>query len=168
MMVAFGHTAIGTTMGLLTYKAFGEINPVFGLLTSSAAGAISHYITDFIPHGHFIRHRDYRSKILFIIIFDLFFGIATFLTAAFWSEGFGLRFLYIMFGIGGAQIPDILDGLIYMGYLPKKGLIKYENSFHQWLHWHGSLDKALMLGAIDIWQLSAVILALFLTLTYSI
>lgn len=161
-MVAIGHTAVGAFAGVFTYQIFGETGLLPGLLAAGVTGIISHYITDFIPHGHFIKMRDYKTQIIPVIIFDLLLGIIIFLAAAFLKDQIGLRFFYILFGIGGAQLPDVLDGLIYIKALPKQGLVKYENNFHQWLHWHGRGDNCLMFGVRDIWQLSAIVISLYL------
>ncbi len=53
-MVGFGHTAVGATVGLITYSYLASDKDLEGLVIAGAAGVISHYITDFIPHGHFV------------------------------------------------------------------------------------------------------------------
>lgn len=165
-MVSFGHTAMGSAVGIATYYYLGGQNPALGLFLSGAAGTVSHYFTDFIPHGHFIRPRDFKKKIFQIVIFDLAFSVLLFSGLAYLSFGADLKLLYVLFGIGGAQLPDVLDGLIYSGVLPQKGFFKLENQFHNVLHWHGSGNKALMWGVLDIWQVLAVLLSLWLILNY--
>ena len=163
-MVAFGHTAVGASVGLLSYQAFGQNNPIVGLFGAGTLGVISHYVTDFIPHGHFMKTKDFQQKIFWVILFDLLLSIIIFSYSGFASSGISLKLFYILFGIGGAQLPDVLDGLIYIKVLPRKGFFKIENNFHQWLHWHGKGENALTIGLRDTWQLLAILLSLYLIL----
>lgn len=160
-MVAFGHTAVGVITGLVAYDlAQSEhINLPTGLLLSGTLGVISHYFTDLIPHGHFFRHRDYRKKIHFAIVFDLLLSILLFLALSIHQFGLTERTFYILFGIGGSQLPDIIDGLYYTGRLKSNPLLLIELTVHQSTHWHGKLDRSLMLSKLDIWQILTVILA---------
>lgn len=163
-MVAFGHTALGASAGILAYGFWGQSQPVTGLLAAGGIGILSHYIADFIPHGHFIKMRDFKSKIFLVIIFDLLLSIIAFTAAAYLKNGLDLKLFYILFGIGGSQLPDVADGLIYLGMLPKKGFIKYENNFHRAMHWHGRDEKALVFGLTDMWQFFVAFLAFYLVL----
>lgn len=160
-MIAFGHTAVGASIGLATYQLIGGTDIALGLITAGALGIISHYITDFIPHGHFFNEKGYKSKVIYVIIFDLLLSILLFLGTAHLIGDSPKQLLYILFGIGGAQLPDVLDGLIYIDLLPVVGFFKLENRFHRYLHWHGVGEKTLLLGKRDIWQLAIVILSLF-------
>lgn len=157
-MIAFGHTAVGTIVGVSAYQILGTGDLLSGLIITGTAGVASHYLTDVIPHGHFIRNIR-KDNILPIIFFDLLLSLVLFTTLAFYKNGFAPEFWYILFGIGGAQLPDVLDGLIYIKVLPAKGIIKYEFYFHQLLHWHGNGQKTLILGLRDIWQLLVVLFA---------
>lgn len=165
-MIAFGHTAIGTLVGIGTYQLLGDANPVLGSAVALGAGIASHYITDVIPHGHLIHFKDYKKKVHLVIIFDLALSIILFSALAYFAHGISWQTLYILAGIAGAQLPDVMDGLIYVGFLPNKGLIKLENNFHSGTHWHGTFDKALMWGKRDIWQISAVLIALLAIIIY--
>ncbi len=66
-----------------------------------------------------------------------------------------------MFGIGGSQLPDVIDGLIGIKVLKAKGLLKVENDFHQRLHWHGTGSKTLLLDLRDLWHLLIILISLF-------
>lgn len=159
-MIAFGHTAVGSAIGLATYQLIGDTDIALGLITAGALGIVSHYITDFIPHGHFFKEREYKSKVIYAIIFDLFLSVLLFLGVAQAIGDNPKQLLYILFGIGGAQLPDVLDGLMFLNLLPKIGIFKKEFNFHRKLHWHGAGGKTLMFGILDIWQISTVILSL--------
>lgn len=158
--MAFGHTGVGTLVGLYGYHAFQGQSPAVGLAATAAAGVVSHYLTDFIPHGHFIKFKDFRKKIGLEIVFNLFASIALIQFLVFYQDRFGLEFWYVLFGIGGAQLPDVLDGLIYINVLPKKGLLKAENALHTLTHWHGAHEKGLPWGSRDLWQIAVFLLAL--------
>lgn len=164
-MVAFGHSAVGASIGVVTYQVIGNGNPILGLIAAGGLGMISHYVCDFIPHGHLFKFMEMRTKLKEIIIFDVFLSLGLFLGADFLSHGFTLKSLYLLFSMGGALVPDWIDVFIHLGVIPKKSIFKYEFSFHAiQLHWHGALEKGLPMGLKDIWQLATVFLALYLIL----
>ncbi|MBI2338326.1 hypothetical protein HYU95_04045 [Candidatus Daviesbacteria bacterium] len=161
-MVAVGHTAVGVIVGVVAYNSLGHGNLVSGLAIAGAAGIVSHYLTDFIPHGHFFKPDQFRKYIVPVIIFDLLLPIALLLGITYLKNGFSWKMLYIIFGIGGSQLPDVIEGLIFTGMIKAKSLLKLEYNLHIKLHWHGDGSRALLLGLRDIWQLLAVLSALFL------
>jgi hypothetical protein len=159
-MVSFGHTAIGVIVGTSTYHFLGDGNLITGLLVTGAVGVLSHYIADSIPHGHFPMPGGFRKGVIPIIIFDLFLSIVLFLSIIFLKKGFGDQFLYILFGIGGSQLPDVLDGLIYARFLKSGGLLAVEHGFHLLSHWHDKSGKPLPITLKDVWQVFVVLAAL--------
>lgn len=167
-MIAFGHTSIGAGIGLYTTTLTQD--PVTGCLVALGAGIVSHYIADFIPHGHLfgINAKNYQSKIVQAIFFDLLLSLIIFLGIAYLKFNTTTPSLFILFGIAGSQIPDVLDGLIYLKLLPKKGLFKVENYFHQLLHWHGREEKGLKWNFFirDFWQVSVVMVALAILISF--
>ena len=165
-MVSFGHTAVGAAVGLYGLSLYSTGNPILGLVATGAIGVASHYAADLIPHGHFIKFKDYKKKVGEAILFDFLLSVLIFSVIAFYKFGFEIEFLYILFGIGGAQLPDILDGLIYTKKIPNKGLIKIENNIHIATHWHGKAEKALMWSKADIWQVLVFISAVIYLLSF--
>lgn len=163
-MIAFGHTAVGTIVGLYGYHTFGAAGPIEGLAITAGSAFASHYLMDLIPHGHFFPETQFKDKILGAIIFDFLGSCLLFSAILFFKEGISLKFIYVLFGIGASQLPDIIDGLMYTGHLPLKGALKYEHSFHKALHWHGKGKATLLIGIRDIWQLAVITFALFLIL----
>jgi hypothetical protein len=164
-MVAFGHTAVGALVGLASYQQFGNSDPISGLIITGAVGVVSHYVMDCFPHGHFFREKDYKKKVGLVIIFDLFLSVALYILTAYYFSTFNILYtLYILFGIGGSQLPDILDGLIYIGILPKKGLLKVEHHLHTATHWHGKKEKAILWNIWDIWQIVIFFSGLYILL----
>ena len=158
-MVAFGHTAVGAIVGIYTYQHLGATDPITGLLVAGTVGVVSHYIADTIPHGHFFPEKEYRQKVGYAIVFDLFLSILVYLSSNI------LFTLFVLFGIGGSQLPDVVDGLIYTKRLPNKGLLKLEHSFHLATHWHGTKEKTLLWSIWDTWQIALFFFGLYLLLT---
>lgn len=165
-MIATGHTAVGVIAGITAYSFLGQGDLVSGLVIAGVCGAVSHYVVDFIPHGHFFAADKLKAHLGQIIIFDLFLPITLFLGGIYFKHGLSALLLYTMFGIGGAQLPDVLDGLIYTKVIRAKGLLKVENSFHQATHWHGTGSKTLLLGLRDVWQILVILAAVLLVALY--
>lgn len=163
-MVSFGHTAVGVIIGTTAYKFLGQGDLASGLIITGTAGFVSHYIMDSIPHGHFFMSNDFKRNILPIIVFDLSLSIMLFLGILYLKIGFDEKLQYVMFGIGGSQLPDVIDGLIYTKIIKARGLLKGEKSFHEAIHWHGRNTKTLLLGIRDIWQVLIILIALFLVI----
>ncbi|MBI3486257.1 hypothetical protein HY025_04960 [Candidatus Daviesbacteria bacterium] len=163
-MIAFGHTGAGASIGLLGYSLYKDSNPILGLGYTAGLGIISHYILDFVPHGHFVKPAKLHKYLIPILVGDVFLSVLIFLGADFLKEGLTLRFLYILFGIGGSLLPDIVDGLMEIKYLPRNLLFKIEYGFHKGLHWHGKDGKTRLLDFIDIWQIALILYSLFLML----
>lgn len=158
-MVATGHTAIGVIIGVTAYNLIGQNNLVTGLVVCGTLGVVSHYLADAIPHGHFFTLEKLKKNIGNIIIFDVFLPILLFLGAIYLKDGFGEKLLYVMFSVGGAQLPDVIDGLSYTDKIKPGALLKTEINIHQDLHWHGKGYKTLLIGMRDIWQLIIILIA---------
>ena len=163
-MVSFGHTAVGVIVGATAYNFLGQSALTTGLITTGFVGVLSHYFMDAIPHGHFFMPQGFKKGIIKIIIFDLSLSLVLFLGLVYLKNGLDTKFLYILFGIGGSQLPDVLDGLIYTDIIKARGFLKIENAIHEAIHWHGRGSQTLILGKRDIWQASVIIFALALVL----
>lgn len=163
-MVAFGHSAVGTIVGIGTYHLIAEHSDLaLGLIAAGFAGVVSHYLMDLMPHGHFFRgEANFKKYINLVIIFDLFLPILLILSLAHFFNKSALEILYILFAIGGAQLPDILMGLEKQNLLYKTKIFQLESRFHMSTHWHGIGERALLFNKGDIWQFLAFILALVL------
>ena len=165
-MVATGHTGLGVIVGVTAYKLLGQGNLATGLIITGSIGVFSHYLADSIPHGHFFATEKLKKNIGKIIIFDVFIPILFFLGVMYLKNGLNEKLLYVMFAIGGAQLPDVIDGLMYTGIIKAKGLLKFENIIHQALHWHGKGYKTLKIELRDIWQLVTILLAILVTFIF--
>ena len=131
-MVAFGHTAVGTLVGIASYQAFGKGDIALGLIMTGLIGILSHYLMDLVPHGHFFTDpKKYDKLILWVIIFDVLLPFLFILGLAHTLNKSGTEILYIFFGIGGAQLPDVLDGLKRLKLLPKIPILEAENKFRK-------------------------------------
>jgi hypothetical protein len=164
-MVAFGHTAVGALVGLASYNIYGSQNPATAFQMAIIGGLASHYLVDTIPHGHFSNLKDYKKKIVYIIIFDLFLSLLIFTSASIFNFGLSLKTWLILTGIAFSQAPDVLDGLIYIGFLKKNYLINMEMAIHEATHWHGTGSKVLAFSIFDIWQVSLFIVSLWIVFT---
>lgn len=158
-MIASGHTAIGVIVGLTAYKLLGQGNLASGLIITGSVGMISHYLMDFIPHGHFTISKNYKKSILPIIIFDLLLPIIFFLGVIYLNNGFSEKLLYTLFAIGGSQLPDVIAGLIEIRIIKSRGLVKIEEDLHGVSHWKGKNSQVLLLGWLDIWQVLVILLS---------
>ncbi len=160
-MVAFGHTAVGTLVGVAAYHVFGKGDIALGLIAAGFLGVVSHYLADLIPHGHFFRPpQKFEKLIIWVILFDLLLPILFLLATAHYLQKNPTEILYILFGIGGAQLPDVLGGLKQLKLLPEIKILAAENKFHMSTHWHGQNEKALLFSFYDIWQIAVFILAI--------
>lgn len=170
-MVAFGHTAVGALVGLGVYHYLGTSQPEIGLVVSGACGITSHYLADALPHGHFFSEKQFKKKIIWVIIFDFLLSVIVFAGTTLLLNGLEWKFWYVLFAIGGAQLPDVLDGWYYLGVIPHKGIFKIENSFHRSMHWHGIFEKGVLvdgqpLKISDIWQVATVLIALLVLVSF--
>lgn len=166
-MVAFGHTAVGTLVGVASYRIFGQGDIALGLIATGFLGVLSHYLMDLVPHGHFFRDsKKYEKLIIWVILFDLALPVLFLLGLAHLSGKSSIEILYILFGMGGAQLPDILDGLKRINLLPEFKILKIESDFHQSTHWHGKEEKALLFSFYDIWQVLVFVLAVLVLIYY--
>lgn len=162
-MVAFAHTSVGIIIGTLAYQNLGAGNPVTGLLITGFAGLISHYLFDFIPHGHFFRGDvSYRKFIIWVMLFDLLLPFLFFAGASYYLGKSPLEILYLLFGVGGSQLPDVLAGLRNFKMIPRPAVLTAEFNFHMSTHWHGQGKKALLFTLRDFWQVSLFVIALYL------
>lgn len=163
-MIAFGHTAVGVIVGTAAYGYFGQGDLATGLVATGAVSVASHYLMDTIPHGHFFKTNKFKKYIKPVIIFDLFLPIALILGITYSKIGLSERLLFVMFGIGGSQLPDVIDGLIRIGVIKAKGFLRVENKFHEGTHWHNQGNDGLPLGLRDIWQVLMILTALYLVI----
>ena len=158
-MVSFGHTAAGTITGVLVYQYLGSGNLATGLIGAGSVGLVTHYLGDLMPHGHFFKNSEFKNKILLALIFDVIIPVIFILVTAFYVHVPYSGILYIIFGIGGAQLPDILASLVKLEFIKKNTILSAEMKFHSSLHWHGKGEKSLMFSFGDIWQILLFTLA---------
>lgn len=160
-MVATGHTAIGVIIGITAYNLIGQNNLVAGLIVCGGLGVVTHYLFDAIPHGHFFSDKDLKKKIKSIIILDVLLPIVLFLFSLYLKDGLTTKLFYVLFAIGGSQLPDVIDGLIYTDIIKPISFLKHEIKFHQIIHWHSHNPNVLLISIIDIWQVLIVLFAFF-------
>lgn len=81
------------------------------------------------------------------------------------SNGLSWKFFYVFVGVGASLFPDVLDVLMNIGKLPRKGILAFEHKIQDLAHWHGVGVKGLPLGWYDIFQFSAILISLYIVLT---
>lgn len=151
---------MGVIVGAAAYQVLGQGDIAIGLIAAGMMGVVSHYLMDLLPHGHFFREdEDFKKFINLVIIFDLLIPAIFFLGLAHFLGKSPIEILYIVFGIGGAQLPDVMSGLRSIDLLPKAGILNWEYNFHMSTHWHGRGRKALLFNLRDIWQILMFLLA---------
>ncbi len=162
-MIATAHTAIGSLIGYYSYQSSNYTNLPLDLAKTFSLGLASHYVADFIPHGHLFAYKDYSKKIAAVIIFDLILSIALFVSLVFLKHNL-LTTIFVITGIAGSQLPDVVFGLKRTNILPKFSILKPEEKLHHLMHWHGDTLSALRFSIVDIWQIVLAIICLAIIL----
>jgi len=104
-----------------------------------------------------------KAKLKPILVLDVFASILIFLGTDALLNGFTLKWYYILFGMGGALLPDAIDVLISLKSIPPIPFLNWEYELHAIkLHWHGAKEKGLPMRIWDLWQLATVIIAFYL------
>lgn len=161
-MIASGHNAVGTTVGLIVASQIND--PVNGLTLAILLGLVFHYLFDAIPHGHLLNHEQYRQLPPSLFL-DLFGSFTIFYGITLIKFGVSAESLIILAAIGASQAPDVSEGLLEFKKLPRWGILKWENWMHQNIfHWHGQHDRALPWSWKDIWQISLIVFSLIFLL----
>lgn len=160
-MIAWGHTATGAVTGAITYSFISD-KPIEGLIIAGAAGVVSHYLIDLIPHGHFVPDKILKQNLWKIILFDFLLSVFLFLFVVFQTSGLGLKLLFVLFGIGGAVFPDAFNGVHLFGVVKSSKLFKAERRFHEGTHWYGVGESLPMLSKTDTWQVLTILFCLYL------
>ena len=167
-MIAVGHTAVGVMVGVAASHILPTNPPLLITVVASAvAGLASHYLMDLVPHGHYdfdFSNPSPREKLR--LSADLLLPIVLALGVVAWRHGASSEFWLVAAGIGGAQLPDIVNGVRARGWLPQWSWLEAEGRFHMSTHWHNPHDSQAAtreggrkLGVSDLWQLVMVIMA---------
>lgn len=158
-MIATGHIAVGFGIGVVVAQRIKS--PVIGGIVGFSAGVISHYITDFIPHGHIVVYENLSKPASFPLIFlDVFVGGLVFLIATCFKFRLSLTSLVVLITMAGSLLVDVVDALLYYtGNIPPPStFLGWQYHFHKdILHWHGGRENSLPIGWYDIWQLAIIV-----------
>ena len=170
-MIAFGHSSFGVVAGSIVIVTFAKTGVEPGLLLTIAFlfGIITHYLGDFIPHGHYkfgAKHISFKSLSLFVLDF---FGVILFLlTLAYLQIGLGLELLVLCAAIAGAQLPDIWEAAIDLKLIPNSSFAKAHRHFHyDILHWHNEPKHSRNgrpMRVSDIWQVGVFLISIWIIL----
>lgn len=172
-MIASGHSSVGVIIALSVERIVPATTPLWQkALLVFVFSFISHYLTDFIPHGHYTAKIDPNKWWTnYPLMIDLIGFAALFGIIALWQFGFTEPTLLIVVGIAAAQLTDIWDWFIVArGWVPLRGMVKKHRKLHELIHWHSTTDEqgkrhGLPISWIDIWQVGAFFAALYLLLT---
>ncbi len=171
-MIAVGHTSIGVICAVVLEKILPTQMSLFErIVVVLLVSFLSHYLTDFIPHGHYrvkINPKKWwQSKPLMIDLvgFGIFFALLTVLR-------FGVSDTTILVATGmiGAQLPDVWDWFFVAGgWVKLEGMVLRHRRLHEAVHWHSTTDAAgkrrgLPISWLDIWQVLSFVTAVYLLL----
>lgn len=162
-MVAFGHISVGAVIGSSVVVGSSPATPyIFKLAIVIVIAWLSHYATDFIPHGHYHFETKQLKKglpLLFLLDTAGSFALLALLLLA--TLGFSASAVLVVTGMVAAVIPDILESVIDIKHIRMGQLLKSHRHFHQKvLHWHNQKGHSLPWGMRDIWQVVTAIVAL--------
>jgi hypothetical protein len=166
---------MGVVVGLSAATFLPAELPLWQLvLLTGALGIVSHYVMDVVPHGHYdfeSRHPSQaeRARLAVDLLVPIFL-IAILLLIKF---GMGPASWLVGAAVAGAQLPDVFDGLLASGRIPRWRWAIAEKRFHVRTHWHNPVNAARAtaqggrrLGPSDMWQVLVGLVALVWLLTY--
>lgn len=167
-MIATGHNGVGALIGV-TVLSLQEGYDLQGLelyLLALFLGIVSHYLADSIPHGHIFGFA-IQKRLKEIILIDLFSSFLLIAIISYSKFGLSESFLVIMVSILGAQLPDVIGGLEFIGRVRIRGFLLLEYKLHQYIaHWHGYEVNGLPWRQRDIWQILIYFLSLYVVWVY--
>lgn len=163
-MIAVGHMAAGYIVGNVVLSITND--PSTSLAAGFLTGIVSHYVLDYVPHGHFGVKAEYTRLTLntLYIYIDVFGGGLLFLWLSYQKFGFSLNTLTLLVAVFGSILPDLISAIdkVFFGHALREGILKSESKFHNSTHWHGKGEKTLLLSIRDIWQFSLVLIAVLI------
>lgn len=168
-MIGFGHTSTGVLIGIGAIQFLPEkISTPTQIFIVFLLGVISHYITDFIPHGHYaIDPEKLTKKSLALFTLDTLGVAMFFLLIALYKYGLTSSFWLIAFAITGAQLPDVWQGINKLTRIKQNTITSFESYLHSKIaHWHNPPNTPIPGGGrpwsqADIWQISIFMFALW-------
>lgn len=173
-MIGFGHTSTGILIGVGATRVLPEnTSSPIQILIVILLGIVSHYLADFIPHGHYVIDPKKPSrKSLIIFALDTFGTAVILLGIALYKYGLALNFWLIFFAILGAQLPDIWQGIKALVTIKNNAFVRFETHMHNNIaHWHNPPHSPIPGGGrpwawTDAWQICILLIALLCLLYY--
>lgn len=170
-MIAFGHSSFGVIAGAVVIATLGQagVSTWLLLIVAFLFGIITHYIGDFIPHGHYkfgAKHISIKSLTIFSL--DFFGAILFLLSLTYIQVGFGLELLIFGAAIAGAQLPDIWEAAVDLEFVPNSTFAQSHRHFHyDILHWHNEPKHSRTGRPIrlsDLWQVGVFLISIWIIL----
>lgn len=161
-MILLGHTATGSWVGIATYYATAGHLPLSAtVMVAAAIGIASHYIFDWIPHGHYHINLGYPNKISQAAVAGDFLGsILLMMGAAAISFGLGAMWWTILGAVLGALMPDVIEMLQNYRLIPRTRWLRAHSQFHlEYLHWHNTGGRPQPWRWTDAWQIAVGVAA---------
>jgi len=125
-VTSIGHNIAGASIGLACYSWIDR--PILTFTSAVIAGFVSHYVFDFIPHGHYkdvgTRESDGslieidKKTLIFVLLDAIPSLIAINLAVFFMSDSLWTAFI-VASAIAAAQLPDVTEFLIDIGLIKK-------------------------------------------------
>lgn len=163
-MVILGHAGVGAMSGIAVHQAFHQQVPfTWVLVIALIIGVLSHYVTDWIPHGHYHINLGYPGTVANIAILVDFAGSVLLMLVLTWlAVGFSLMWWVVAATVFGAILPDVAEVLQDYKIITRWRWLRIHTSFHQgFLHWHNSGGRPLPWRLVDIWQIAIAFVAVF-------
>lgn len=167
-MIAVGHSSVGVLVGVAVLSVARPATPVWILVALALILAvISHYVCDFVPHGHYyIDNKKLTARSIGTLFVDFIGGVVLLLALATRKYGVGPELLVVAAGMLGALAPDMFESSIKLKLIPKTAMVKREMAFHGAMHWHDEPTSPLPHGArpirwTDLWQLAMLAAAIY-------
>lgn len=164
-MVSFGHSSGGVIIAIAVARSLPQLGVGTQLALIIILAVLSHYLLDYIPHGHYKFEFPRASRNSWaLLLIDGVGGALLVLSAITWRYGTGQMLLLAATGLAAANLPDVFTAAVKMGFIPQWLWVKAHQKLHLGtIHWHSPHPShPLPWGARDIWQVGLACVCLVL------
>ncbi len=137
-MIGIGHASIGAVIGLAVAVMAPGLPLELKLSLVASLALFSHYMADWIPHGHYhVRYKPLSARNITLFVLDVFVFEAMLMALTLLRFGFGQTFWLVGLGISMALLPDVFEALVRFAIIPDSAFTRAHTYFHfKRLHWH--------------------------------
>lgn len=171
-MIALGHTGSAALVGVAAIDTLAELSLPLGAVwpVIVLSGVATHYIGDFLPHGHYrFNLKTNRKESLLKLGPDLVLPILLVLILCADKFGIGWEWAVMLLLLVGVHLPDVFENLVNLKVLPLTEAAKEHRRFHyDRLHWHNDPSKSKLpngaraLAPVDIYQFALLAFGIYL------